>query len=198
MLDDLDKTLKNLLEARLPQDVRKQVTITFAAPDSKFPPTTVSLPAIDLFLYDVRENRELRSNELVRERMPDGRLTERPPPVRVDCSYLLTTWATEGPDAVAGEHGLLGEVLRVLVRAPAIPADMLHGSLLNNGDALPILTLQAGRLQSIAELWQAAGGRPKAALHFTVTLPVWTDEATEVPVVTERVLKFRLGETVAP
>ena len=66
MIDDLDRTLKNLLEdpdCGLPE-LDPSPAITFGAPDSKFAPTP---PAINLFLYDVRENRELRSNEVVVE-----------------------------------------------------------------------------------------------------------------------------------
>jgi hypothetical protein len=196
MLDDLDRTLKHLLEASLPPDLRKQITITFAAPDGKFPPSAVALPAIDLFLYDIRENRDLRSVEPIIERLANGRVTERRAPVRVDCSYLITAWTTDGPDSTAGEHGLLGHVLRVLVRAPVIPAEALQGALRGDGETLPLLTLQAGRLQSIAELWQAAGGRPKAALHLTVTVPVWTSDAEPVHTVTERHLRFVVGTAV--
>ena len=62
MLDDLDMTLEQLLKKELPAAIVSQVTITFDTPDGKFPPQSVTLPAVDLFLYDVRENRELRSN----------------------------------------------------------------------------------------------------------------------------------------
>jgi hypothetical protein len=197
MLDDLDRTLRTLLETGLPPVLREQVTITFAAPDAKFPPPTVSLPAIDLFLYDVRENRELRSNEPVRERTPEGRLLQRLAPVRVDCSYLVSAWAAEGHDTAASEHAVLGEVLRVFVRTTAIPEGALQGALRNDVGALPLVSLQPGRLQSIAELWQAAGSRPKAALHLTVTVPVWPQDAREVPVVTERVLKIGVATETA-
>ena len=49
MIDDLDRTLKNLLEdpeCGLP-DLDPSPTITFAAPDSKFTPNP---PALNLFL----------------------------------------------------------------------------------------------------------------------------------------------------
>ena len=63
MIDDLDKTLEELLTHELPQALVDQVAVTFVAPDDQFPPPSVTLPALNLFLYDVRENRELRSNE---------------------------------------------------------------------------------------------------------------------------------------
>ncbi len=197
MLDDLDRTLKTLLESELPPLLRQQASITFAAPDGKFPTPTVSLPAIDLFLYDVRENRDLRSNEPVLERTADGHTLKQQAPVRVDCSYLVTAWATDGHEAAASEHALLGEVLRVLLRTPAIPAGHLQGALRNDAGALPLVSLQPGRLQSVAELWQAAGNRPKATLHLTVTVPVWPQEPSEVQVVIERVLEMKIGTATA-
>ena len=67
MIHDLDTTLKALLEKEIPkgdlQDHAVTVTISFERPDPDFPPSGVALPAIDLFLYDVRENHDLRSNE---------------------------------------------------------------------------------------------------------------------------------------
>jgi uncharacterized protein DUF4255 len=68
MIDDLDRTLEELLRRELPPDLVTQVTISFVTPDDQFPPSSVSLPAIDLFLYDLRENRELRTNEWQLER----------------------------------------------------------------------------------------------------------------------------------
>ena len=96
MIDDLDKSLEELLKRELPQNLVGQMTISFATPDDQFPPTSVTLPAVDLFLYDVRENRELRSNEWVVARNGDGTASKLRPPVRVDCSYLVTAWGSDG------------------------------------------------------------------------------------------------------
>lgn len=79
MLDDFDNTLKHLLETRLPEGLRKQVTITFAAPDKDFPPPSVFQPAVDLFLCDIRENRNLSSSEPVAERK-NGLVLPEPSP----------------------------------------------------------------------------------------------------------------------
>ena len=67
--------------------------ISFATPDDQFPSQSITLPAIDLFLYDVRENLELRSNEVSIERRGDGTATRTRPSVRVDLSYLITALA---------------------------------------------------------------------------------------------------------
>lgn len=184
MIDDLDRTLKALLkqETGLEED-----RIRFEAPDESFAPTP---PAVDLFLYDVRENRALRSNEWLVERRSDGTATRQRAPARVDCSYLITAWAGD----VASEHKLLGEVMRALLRYPVLPAEVLQGVLKGQESPLPASVLQPGLLQSVGEFWQALGGKPKAALHLTVTIGVEAAPPVEAgPPVTDKLLKFRQG-----
>jgi hypothetical protein len=193
MIDDLDKTLEELLRRELPADLISQVTISFATPDGQFPPASVSLPAVDLFLYDVRENRDLRSNEWQVDRQSDGTALRKAPPVRVDCSYLVTAWASDSSTTPAqDEHRLLGAVMQVLVRYPTLPAALLQGSLAGQDPALPTTSLQPGPLQSVGELWQALGGKPRPALPYTVTLAVEPQPpvATGPPVV-DKVLRFQ-------
>jgi hypothetical protein len=195
MLDDLDKTLAELLKQELPSGVVSQVAISFAPPDDSFPPSSVSLPAIDLFLYDIRENRELRNREWEVERRSDGTGSRKRPPVRVDCSYLITAWSSDASSTPAyDEHMLLGEVLKVLLRYPAIPAATLQGSLREQEPSLPAVTIQPGQLQSMGEFWQALGGKAKAALNYTVTIAIEPFAPQETgPLVTDKLLKFRQG-----
>ena len=197
MIDDLDRTLEALLRQELPPDLVSQVTITFATPDDQFPPTAVTLPAVDLFLYDVRENQDLRSSEWLVERQGDGTASKRRAPVRVDCSYLVTAWASEASTTPAqDQHLLLGETMRVLLRHPTIPAPLLQGDLAGQEPPLPASALRAGHLQSMAEFWQALGGKPRAALNYTVTIGLDAFEPAEpAPLVTEKVLRLRAGTT---
>lgn len=193
MITDLDETLKTLLIRDLPSTLAEQVQISFATPDDQFPPQSVTPPAIDLFLYDIRENRELRSNEFHYQRHSDGKATKRRSPVRVDFSYLITAWPSESvPDAAKDEHRLLGEVMQVLLRYRTIPEDLLQGILKGQKPALPVSSLQAGYLESFGEFWQALGGKPKAALHYQVTLAVEVVPPEEVQLVTDKLIKIRM------
>ncbi len=64
---------------------------------------------------------------------------------------------------------------------------------------MPATTLQPGRLQSLGEFWQALGGKPKAALHYSVTIGVEVFKPVEVgPPVIDKMLKFRLEREAAP
>lgn len=192
MIDDLDKTVEALLKRELEPTLLQQVAISFAAPGSDFPPATVSLPAIDVFLYDIRENTELRTTQWLIERKTDGTAVRTRSPVRVDCSYLITAWSSESSSTRAlDEHRLLSEVMKVLLRYPKLPEALLQGGLRGQEPPLPSSTLQPGRLQSAGEFWQALGGKPKAALNYTVTIGVVPERAidTEIPVI-DKTLKF--------
>jgi hypothetical protein len=180
MIDDLDRTLEDLLKRELASGLADQVAISFAPPDDEFPPSTVSLPAINLFLYDIRENVELRSEPWRTERTLEG-VVKRRAPARVDCSYLVTAWPNPGsPTPAFDEHRLLSEVMLVLLRYPVLPRVLLRGELRTQEDApLPSTILQPGRLQSPAEFWQAIGGKPKASLNYSVTLTVATGQPVE-------------------
>jgi hypothetical protein len=194
MIDDLDRSLAALLAQGLPAGLVEQVTVTFAAPNDQFPPPSVALPAVDLFLYDVRENRDLRRVEPQVERR-NGGVVQTPPPVRVDCSYLVTVWASESSTTPAyDEHRLLGEVLRVLLRHPTLPEAVLQGSLRDQEQPPPTRALQSGHLQNLGEFWQALGGKPRAALNYTVTLAIPVGEPVDLGApVSERVVRMGQG-----
>lgn len=186
MIDDLDRTLEELLKQSLSPDLIRQVSISFVTPNAQFPPTSVTLPAINLFLYDVRENRELRNNEWLVERQSNGTAIKKPPLVRVDCSYLITAWTNEtSPTPIRDEHRLLGEVMKILLRYPTLPSEVLQGSLVEQELPLPTMSLQPTQLQSIGEFWQALGGKPKAVLNYTITISVVAQEPLTTPLATE-------------
>src|SRR5262249_19299366 len=157
------------------------VSVSFAAPDDQFPPSSVGLPAVSFFLYDIRENTELRTNDWEQERREDGMYTRRRPPVRGDCSYLITAWPSAGgPHPAEDEHPPLGEVLRVRLRHHALPDTYLQGELVGQQPPLRTRIITENQLQSLGELWQAMGGKPKAALHYGVSLSVDVFPAEEV------------------
>lgn len=182
MIDDLNNTLRALLRHELPPPLNEQVAISFDPPDDQFPPPTVTPPAIDLFLYDIRENRDLRSNDWTVQRESDGKAWRNLPLVRVDCSYLITAWPSPStPNRATDEHRLLSQVMMVLLRYPKLPDALLQGALLTQELPLPTGVLQPGHLQSLGEFWQALGGKPKAALNYTVTIAVQPFIPVETP-----------------
>jgi Pvc16 N-terminal domain len=192
MFQDLDDTLAALVEAEMPLS---GITVSFATPDDQFPPSGVTLPAVAFFLYDVRENHELRTNQWDNTRQDSGMVTRKRAPARVLCSYLVTAWPNESaPNPAQDEHRLLGAVMKVLLRHREIPASYLRGELAEQPAPLPARITAESQLQGIGEFWQAMGGRPKAILHYSVTLSVDVFESTDVgPEVTETVVRVGHG-----
>ncbi|HXI24706.1 MAG TPA: Pvc16 family protein [Pyrinomonadaceae bacterium] len=175
--------------------------IEFARPVIDYAPKAPQ--TICLFLYDIRENRELRSNELSRVMGGNGQSTIAPPPLRLDCSYLVTAWPIQanpsgtdvdqetGQDPFLLEHLLLSEVLQVLARYPTIPADFLQGKLANPPQDFPppMITARAEGLNNISEFWTAIGStlRPSLSVKATVSVQVSPSEVEAKPVL-ERIL----------
>ncbi|MCP5088856.1 MAG: DUF4255 domain-containing protein [Rhodobacteraceae bacterium] len=192
MFQDLDESIKALLDANL-----NETDISFASPDKLSGNVhSISKPTVNLFLYDIRENHELRSNEWQHERQRNGSVRRHRPPVRVDCSYLITVWLNDDASetGVTNEHRLLGEVMKSLMRHRTLPAGLLQGELQGQTPPTRARTIQPGNLQSLGEFWQAMGSKPKASLNYTVTLAVDLTEPEELgPAVTEKVIKIKQG-----
>jgi hypothetical protein len=189
MFQDLDQTLATLLKREL---TATNLAVSFATPDNEFPPVEVTLPAIDLFLYDVRENMELHSNDWQHERV-NGRILRHKAPIRIDCSYLITAWSS-ATNPIEDEHRLLGEVMKVLLRYRQLPDDVLQGELVGLLPPVRARVVRQGYLQSLGEFWQAMGGKPKASLHYTLTVSADVFEPEDVGVpASEKVIKFKRG-----
>jgi hypothetical protein len=120
MIRDLSLTLQALLDdPALATDFPElfAAQIVFDRPSDGFNP---NVPTIDLFLFDVRENLELRSAEPLAVRS-NRQFSLTQPPLRVACSYLVTAWAAGGGDLPLQEQRLLSQTLQVLARYPSIP-----------------------------------------------------------------------------
>ena len=189
MFQDLDQTLATLLKREL---TATNLSVSFATPDNEFPPVEVTLPAIDLFLYDVRENMELHSNDWQHERV-NGRILRHKAPIRIDCSYLITAWSS-ATNPIEDEHRLLGEVMKVLLRYRQLPDDVLQGELVGLLPPVRARVVRQGYLQSLGEFWQAMGGKPKASLHYTLTVSADVFAPEDMgPPASEKVVKFKRG-----
>jgi len=140
--------------------------IVFDRPAEGFNPT---VPTIDLFLFDIRENVELRSNEPIVTRT-NGQVSISRPPMRVSCSYLLTAWPVSGGDLALQEHRLLGQALQLLSRYPHIPAQFVKGQLVGQQPPLPMMTAQSDGLREPYEFWSAIGNKMRASIVVTATI----------------------------
>jgi hypothetical protein len=191
MIEDLDATLKELLVQKVPINPTL-VEIDFELPGKDWS-NSLTKPAINLYLYDVRENHELRSNERYRTRTGDF-VNEPPPPARVDFSYIISAWASE----VVDEHRLLGRVLGTLLRYPSLPTEVLKGSMQAQPFPLRAWISQPERTPNAWDFWGNLDGRLKAGISFVVTLAIETGDAPDIRIVTERVINLKLGVPAQP
>ncbi len=197
MFDDLDRTLANLLKRNLPVEVSEAVDISFDTPDSKFPPSWVKLPSINLFLYDAREDLELRSTDWGWKQKGNNICAVTRPPTQLQCSYIITGWTSESsPNYILEEHRLLGAAMKALLRDKIISKDNNEGDLKEgNARIQRTLALQADYLR-MGEFWQAMGGKPRMAINFQVTISIDVRPPNEVEEVRER--KFKLYDANRP
>jgi hypothetical protein len=173
MLADLDETLRSLLRSELEVHGFEGVDIAFDAPSREWS-GQLSKPAVNVFLYDLREAETLRSSEWSRVQR-DGRVFEGRPPMVMEASYAVTAWT----QAVEDEHRLLSQVLAIFFAYPEIPQDMLNGRLANGSQAWPIKARIGQGKGEKSDFWSAVGGQYKVSLDYVVRLSVESGAALE-------------------
>lgn len=167
MFSDLDETIKVLLVKAGGLD-QAQIEVSFEIPNREWS-AGIARPTINCYLFDIRENRELRQSGMQVERNGDGAPARRRAPLRLDMTYLITAWTR----AVEDEHRLLWHALQTLMRFATLPEEHLQGAL--RGHGLPLharLAQSDGVLKSPGEFWTALENQLKPSLSYTVTLAV--------------------------
>ncbi len=194
MFEDLDNTLALILDDPAAPAELRNADISFATPNRSFPPT-LTQATVNLFLYDVKENLVLRDPVPIIEKVGNS-FIRRLPPLRVDCSYIVTAWSNQtGPARVVEEHRLLAQALLWLSRFPTIPAIYLQGSLPTQPFPLATTVAQMDANKNAGEFWSALGISPRPAFYLTVTVAMDPAGAVEGPLVTTRLTGFGTGES---
>jgi hypothetical protein len=187
MLEDLDETIRQMLVAEIPIK-NGEVEISFDQPKREWS-ARLSRPTLNLFLYDVRENNVLRQHQW--ERLPgngDGRIQLKRMPFRVDCTYMLTSWASVPED----EHRLLTRSLLALFRFPVLPEERLVGSLQNPPFEIQARLAGHDRLTNPAEVWASLDNEIRPSVSYVVTLAL--DPWTEISSPVVRTLTLQSGQ----
>jgi hypothetical protein len=180
MFADLDETIRELLIKQVPIDLT-EVDISFEAPDREWS-GRLSRPTVNCFLYDVRENLDLRQTDWEQTKK-NGSTTSKRLPARIDATYQITVWARAPED----EHRLLWRALVALFKHPVIPETLLQGQLKNQVFPTRAVAVQPSQARANpAELWQALDNRIRPALTYTVTVPLDQDIEFTAPMVFTR------------
>lgn len=216
MIDPADRILRDLIQSRIPA-LAGMTQVDFEPPNEDWRQTVVAAgeERVNLYLYDLRENLKLYSNERTREVHP-GYSVERQAPPRLDCHYVVTTWSpvTFAPPMVEptlDEHARIYDVLAVLMRYnPLVPADVYRsgiaipsGRSIANVPAplqteLPVEVCLLDPLRNIGDFWNTMKVAWRPAIHLTVTVPVVDLRPDlEVPDVTTLIADHRQTGTTA-
>src|ERR671916_426913 len=175
MLADLDESLRTMLKGELEHHGFEGIEIAFDAPTREWA-GALSAPAVNLFLYDMRESEDDRPSGWTKQRVGDE-WVEGPPPMVMEVSYAITAWA----QAVEDEHRLLSQVLAVLSAYPHLPEDALNGRLRNGSQGMSIKTKIGQAKGDKADFWTAIGGQYKASLDYVVRLTVESGVRPKAP-----------------
>ena len=187
MLDDLGRSIGTLLSDELPRVAERieadGFDISFESP-SRENAARLTRPTLNVYLFDIQENRELRRDPWQHGREGD-RGTKRRPPVRLQCSYMITAWSSEVED----EHRLLAGAARALFRNPTLPAEVLEGALEGETE-IPSRVSAPDEFKDVVDLWSVLDSDLKPSLRLVVTVPLELEVGEEGPLVLERELRF--------
>ncbi len=167
MFDALDESIKNLLVNELPIK-KNDIDIVFDQPNSDWS-SRLNKPTLNLYLYSISENRQLRGAEqMSKTQLPDGNIEIRRNPVRIDLHYLVTAWSKNEMD----QHHLIGLVLFALLRHPVLPDNAYTRDL-----GTPILPIslnvaQEDESKNWGEFWNTLNNRYHPGLTLKVTMTI--------------------------
>ena len=195
MIDDLDQTVEAILKEELPIK-NGEIDVKFEQPTREWS-ARLTKPTVNLFLYDLRENATLRQHHWQQLGGGNGRnhtAEMKRSPFRVDCHYMLTTWANEPDD----EHRLMSRALLALFRHPILPEHMLQGQLQNQPFELQAALARHDRLTNPAEVWSALDNEMRPSVSYTVTIALDPWQPVTGPVVRTMILRSGMREENIP
>ncbi len=168
MFQDLDSTIEKLLhDTQAPAELNG-ADVVFETPKKGYGSGTKA--DVNLFLYEVKENRALR-DPVPFVTQGKNEFMQKMPPLRVDCSYLVTTWSNDKQHQIVSyEHMLLGKTLAWLSSFPTIPETYFTGGLIGQIYAPPTMVAQLDGGRNMGEFWSALGIPPRPYFNLVVTI----------------------------
>lgn len=189
MIHDVDNALRALLE-REALTGSGDVDVSFEAPTTDWASRRGG-PAVNVYLYDIREDTARRSTVYGRVHDDEGLVTaHRQAPRRFRLAYLLTCWTQRPED----EHRLLASCLSCFLRHETLPPDLLGGSLA--GAASLVTVALPTQERAISEIWTALGGelKPSLELHINAPFDVSRERPAAAPVLEEPALRVATAD----
>lgn len=157
------ETLRRLLLDRM-QEHAALTDVTTSSPDRDDTPDG---PWVNLFLYRITENAELKNQDLPGR---GGPLSLGRPPLSVNLHYLVTTTGLDSADT-RGAHRVLGDVMLTLHDHPIIAKDdpVLDPGLQQEVELLKI-TLEPLSAEELSNIWTATTAPYRLSVAYRVTV----------------------------
>jgi hypothetical protein len=190
MIADLDESIKQLLVTDMPIK-NGEIDVKFDQPKREWS-AKLTKPTVNFFLYDLRENVELRQTQyqkMINGNPRDNIATLKKTPHRIDCYYMMTSWAAEAED----EHRLMTRSLMSLFRHPVLPEHILVGAMQNPKFPIQTHLARHDKLTNPAEVWSALDNEMRPSICYSLTLAL--DPWSEVTGPIVRTLTLRAGQT---
>lgn len=183
MLADLDQTIEKIITAELPIK-NGEIDIAFDQPKREWS-ARLSRPTLNFFLFDIRENNVLRRHQWEKVAQLPGNggpphVQQKRTPFRIDCHYIITSWAANPKD----EHRLLSRCLQTLFRYPILPDDFLVGAMQEQKFKIQAKLVTHDHLTNPAELWGSLDNEIRPSMSYLITLAVDPWARVTEPVVT--------------
>jgi hypothetical protein len=165
MISDVDASLTAMLKAEALSG--GEADVVFDAPTTDWSARR-SGPAVNVFLYDIREDPARRDLGKTITRDHTGKITGRKAGMRYyRLSYLISAWTKRPED----EHRLLGQLLETLLEHDRIPPRYLKGRF-SQETVLLQMAQATGAEHSMSDLWGALGGELKPSLDLVTIVPM--------------------------
>lgn len=183
MLTELHTAVQRLVHecGRVPAS---DVDVRFDPPRREWV-TSLTRPTLSFFLFDVRENTELRQANLEASR-GNGHTTYRVPPRRFDLRYMVSALTT----VIEDEHLLLWRALVTLLRYPTFPDEVLSAELRALDAPLSAQIDKPEEEGTLLDVWSGLDTPPRPALLYTVTAPVELELSRMSPLVLTRTARY--------
>lgn len=202
MINQLDQMVRHLLDTGLNDpSLPWTIDVEVRPPDDAWRAAVNSdgRPAVNVYLVEVREARDLRSTSASLRRDAE--------PFRVDCHYLVSAWIPTSDPAFGTptvvEDWLLGRCIAILSdHAPLTARDVYEGTFPSDLDpllydlALRTELLPPEGYARLADFWTGVGqgNTWHASAYLVVTLPILrTDKFQAPPVRTIHLTTARTG-----
>lgn len=185
MLPHLHTTIADVLHA--PGGVPTEVEVRFEVPEKAWL-ETLTRPTLNLYLFDIQENTEVRQADPQAGRA-GGRGAWRMPPRRFDLRYMLCAFTGHPPD----EQLLVWRALAALLKHTPLPQDGMPEALRRLDLPLATKVLREDEGPRLLDLWGALEQPPRPALLYVVTAPLDLEVEFSAPLVLTRGVRYSRG-----